>query len=206
VYTPPHFLEDDISRIDEVIDNHPLATLVAATPGGLVANHLPLIRRGESLIGHCALANPMHRLIEPVTPVMAIFHGPEGFISPNWYPSKAETHKAVPTWNYRVVHVHGRLVFSHADADKRRAVSLLTARQETLTHGAAGWRMGDAPADYLQSMLDGIVAFRLEIERIDAKSKLSQNRAPADQASVTDALESLGAGPLAEAMRRATGR
>lgn len=203
MYTPDHFAQEDPATIDQVIDDHPLAAVVAATPGGLVANHLPLIRQQDTMVGHCALANPMHRLIGPDAPVMAIFQGPDGYVSPNWYPSKGDTHRAVPTWNYVTVHVHGRILFSHAEADKRRAVSLLTARHESLTHRADAWRMGDAPADYLQDMLDNIVAFRLTVERIDAKSKLSQNRAATDRQGVIRALDDLGNAPVAAAMRAA---
>jgi len=201
MYTPPHFAETDLVRIEALCDAHPLAAVVAMTGEGPLVNHLPLLRDGDGFQGHVALANPMHRLIALDTPVVAIFTAAQGYVSPNWYPSKAETHKAVPTWNYQVVHVHGHLTFSHEDRDKRRAVSLLTSRHERATNGTGGWRMGDAPADFLQAMLDGIVAMRLTVGRIDAKSKLNQNRAPADVASVIDALESVGNPGLAGAMR-----
>lgn len=171
------------------------------TGDGLVVNHLPLLRDGDGFQGHVALANPMHRLIVPDTPVVAIFTAAQGYVSPNWYPSKGETHQAVPTWNYQVVHVHGHLTFSHDDRDKRRAVSLLTSRHERATNGPAAWRMGDAPADFLQAKLADIVAMRLRVTRVEAKSKLNQNRAPADVASVIDALESVGNPALAAAMR-----
>ena len=171
------------------------------TAEGPLVNHLPLLRDGDGFQGHVALANPMHRQIAPDTPVVAIFTAAQGYVSPNWYPSKGVTHKAVPTWNYQVVHVHGQLSFSHEDRDKRRAVSLLTSHHERATNGADGWRMGDAPADFLQAMLDGIVAMRLTVHRVEAKSKLNQNRAPGDVASVIDALESVGNRGLAAAMR-----
>lgn len=206
MYCPDHFAQRDTAAIDRVINDHPLAAVVAATSGGLVANHLPLIRQSGALVGHCALANPMHQMIGPDDPVMAIFQGSDGYVSPNWYPSKGETHQAVPTWNYVTVHIHGRIGFSHAEADKRRAVSLLTAKHETLTNGTDAWRMVDAPADYLQHMLDNIVAFRLTIDRIDAKSKLNQNRADRDRQGVVQALDDVGNAPLAAAMRESNSR
>lgn len=189
MYTPAHFAETDPDTIAQVIAGRPLATLVAQTAQGLVANHIPLLRDGADLVGHVALANDLHRILPDASPVLAVFGAGDAYISPNWYPSKAETHRAVPTWNYRVVHVHGVLAWSHATRDKRRAVHLLTAAME----GRDGWRMGDAPADYLAGMLDAIVAFRLTVTRIDAKSKLSQNRTPADRAGVVQGLGGSGA-------------
>jgi transcriptional regulator len=167
-----------------VIDAHPLATLVAQTGAGLVANPIPLLREGADLVGHVALANDLHRDLPDGSAVLAIFQGGAAYVSPNWYPSKAETHRAVPTWNYVSVQVHATIRWSHADRDKRRAVHLLTAAME----GAQGWKMGDAPADYLAGMLDKIVAFRLSVTRTLAKSKLSQNRSAPDRASVAQHL------------------
>lgn len=191
MYSPAHFTETDPAVIDGVIADHPLATLIAQTGAGLVANHIPLLRDGDTLIGHVALANDLHCDLPDNSAVLAVFGGMEAYVSPNWYPSKAETHRAVPTWNYRVVHVHGRIAWSHAARDKRRAVHLLTAMMEGRVNGAQGWKMGDAPADYMVGMIDAIVAFRVEIDRMQAKSKLSQNRSNADRAGV---VQGLGAG------------
>lgn len=204
MYAPAHFAVSDQAEIERICAAHPLAALVAMTGDGLLANHLPLLRDGPAFIGHVARGNDMHRVIAPETPVLAIFTAAEGYVSPNWYPTKADTHRAVPTWNYQVVHVHGHLTFSHADGDKRRCVNALTRHFERLTNGEAGWRMGDAPADYLQTMLDGIVAFRLRVSRIEAKAKLSQNRATPDIESVVRHLDAAGNQALARAMRRAS--
>ncbi|HPD93273.1 MAG: FMN-binding negative transcriptional regulator [Rhodobacter sp.] len=201
MYTPDHFTESDAARIDQVIHDHPLAALVAMGPQGLVANHLPLLRDGDGFVGHVALANDLHRDLPDGAAVLAIFRGAEGYVSPNWYPSKAETHRAVPTWNYQVVHVHARIRWSHAERDRRRAVSLLTARHEAATQGAAAWRMGDAPADFLAQHLARIVAFRLEVTRVEAKSKLNQNRDARDIAAVAERFEAQGKDGLARAMR-----
>ena len=203
MYTPAHFTETDPAVIDGVISDHPLATLIVQTGAGLVANHIPLLRDGGALIGHVALANDLHRDLPDGSPVLAVFSAMQAYVSPNWYPSKAETHRAVPTWNYRVVHLHGRIAWSHAARDKRRAVHLLTAMMEGRVNGAAGWKMGDAPADYMAGMIEAIVAFRVEIDRVEAKSKLSQNRSGADRAGV---VQGLGAGVMAEAIGARSGQ
>ena len=186
--------------------DHPLATLVAMTGAGLTANHLPLLRDGDDFLGHLALANPLHRDLPDGAPVLAIFRAADSYVSPNWYPSKAETHMAVPTWNYQVVHVHGRIWWSHADRDKRRAVSALTTHHERAANGAAAWRMGDAPVDFLTEKLAQIVAFHLQVDRIEAKSKLNQNRSAADIAGVASAVEARGNAALARAMREGAPR
>lgn len=202
MYNPQHFQEHDPAEIARLVDFNPLAALVAMTPAGLVANHIPLLREGEGFVGHVALANDLHRDVPDGAPVLAIFQAGDAYVSPNWYPSKAETHRAVPTWNYRVVHVHATIHWSHADRDKRRAVSLLTTHHERAVNGAAGWRMGDAPADYMAGMLEKIVAFRLTVTRTEAKVKLNQNRTPEDIAAVADAYEKGGRTTLAQAMRQ----
>jgi len=200
MYTPAHFAETDPQVIAAVIAENPLAVLVAQTSAGLVANHIPLLRDGDGLVGHVALANDLHRNLPDGSPVLAIFGDAQFYVSPNWYPSKAETHRAVPTWNYRAVHVHGRLTWSHATRDKRRAVHLLTSAMESRVNGAQGWRMGDAPADYMAGMLDAIVAFRLTMDRTLAKSKLNQNRSPEDRSGVARGLVATGRADLAGLM------
>jgi len=202
MYTPAHFSESDQAEIDRICARHPLAVLVAQTAQGLVANHIPLLRDGADFIGHIALNNDLHVGFDANTPILAIFTAAEGYVSPNWYPSKAETHKAVPTWNYQAVHVHGTLNFTHEDAQKRRVLNQLTRHFETLTNAENGWRMGDAPADFLTTMLDNIVAFRLHVTRIEAKSKLNQNRAKSDITAVADQFEAQGNLAMAQAMRK----
>ncbi|MFN3824000.1 MAG: FMN-binding negative transcriptional regulator [Pseudorhodobacter sp.] len=203
MYLPPHFHETDPSEIAGLIDAFPLAALVAQTAGGLVANHLPLLRAPDGdLIGHVARANDIHRLLEDGQEVMAIFRGEEAYVTPNAYPSKAEHHRAVPTWNYQVVHVQGTIAFRHDDHAKRAAVALLTRDHERRVNGPAAWKMADAPSDYIAGMLEEIVAFRITPTRTIAKSKLSQNRAQADHAGVVDNLTARGKAGLAQAMLR----
>lgn len=201
MYLPPHFAETDETAIAEIIDAAPLACVVAQTEGGLVANHLPLLRGpGGQLIGHVARANDMHRLIADGGEVLAIFRRDDAYVSPNFYPSKAEHHRHVPTWNYEVVHVGGRISFQHDAQAKRAAVGLLTTRHERRVNGDGAWRMADAPADYMAGMLEAIVAFRITPERVIAKAKLSQNREPGDYLGAVDGLRASGRDGMADRM------
>ena len=203
MYLPAHFEETDAAEVAALMAAFPLACLVAATPEGLVANHLPLLVGPDgALIGHVALANDLHRLVAEGQEVMAVFRGEEAYVSPNLYPSKAAHHRHVPTWNYQAVHVHGPIVFRHDEKAKRAAVGLLTREHERRLNGDAAWRMADAPADYLTGMLANIVAFRIEVRRVIAKAKLSQNREPADFAGVAESLEARGRETMAARMRR----
>lgn len=200
MYIPPHFEEADPEQIAGLIAAAPLATIVAHTADGLVANHIPLIAAPGALIGHVARANDMHRLLAEGQEVLAIFRGVEGYISPNYYPSKPEHHRHVPTWNYEVAHLHGTIAFQHDDKAKRAAVGLLTRAQERRLNGDAAWRMADAPADYMAQMLDGIVAFRITVTRVLAKAKLSQNRDARDRQGAIDGLAADGAAALSARM------
>jgi transcriptional regulator len=201
MYVPPHFEEIEPARIRAVIDTAPLACIVAQTEAGLIANHIPLLAAPDgTLIGHVALANDMHRLLSEGHAVLAIFRGEDAYVSPNFYPSKPEHHRHVPTWNYEVVHVHGTITFQHDDHAKRAAVALLTRTQERRANGHNAWRMFDAPADYMKQMLDGIVALRIAVTRTIAKSKLSQNRERRDYLGTIAGLDATGHGAMARIM------
>ena len=201
MYIPQHFQEIDKDRIRGVMQAAPLACVVAHTEMGLIANHLPLLAsRSGTIIGHVALNNDMHRLIADGQEVLTIFRGEDAYISPNFYPSKPEHHKHVPTWNYQVVHVYGAITFQHDEQTKRAAVGLLTRDHERRVHGKNGWRMTDAPADYLEAMLRNIVALRIEVRRILAKSKLSQNREERDYLGAVAGLRATGHEALSQAM------
>ncbi len=203
MYMPAHFEETDQQRVRELMEACPLATLVAHTPDGLVANHVPVLQRDDDqLIGHVALANDLHKMLDDRQEVLLIFRGEDSYVSPNWYPSKAQHHRHVPTWNYQVAHVSGRISFQHDEHSKRAAVAMLTRHHESMTNGDKAWKMSDAPADFMLDMLAGIVAFRIAVERVVAKSKLSQNREAGDRAGVVDSLERRGKVELARSMRR----
>ena len=201
MYLPAHFSESDRQEITALIDSHPLAALIVATEGGLVANHIPLLRDGDtSLIGHIAFANDLHRLVPEGASVLAIFGGEDSYVSPNWYPGKSAHHRVVPTWNYQVVHVHGRIGFQHDEKSKRAVVGRLTTRFERGLNGDAAWKMADAPADFMKDQLNAIVGLTIEIDRIEAKSKLSQNRTLEDFEAVTAELGRHGRNDLARRM------
>ena len=120
--------------------------------------------------------------------MLAVFRGADAYISPNTYPSKADHHRHVPTWNYQAVHIHGTISFQHDSHSKRAAVALLTRLHERRQNGPAAWKMADAPADYIDGMLKAIVGFAIPIDRLEGKRKLSQNRSPADIAGVREGL------------------
>lgn len=201
MYLPEHFKEVDPEAVAAVLAAAPLAAVVAETRNGLIANHMPLIAgKDGALVGHVALANDMHRLIDDGQEVLAIFQGIDGYITPNSYPSKAEHHRAVPTWNYQVVHVYGAIHFQHDERSKRAALGLLTHAHERRVSGDKAWRMSDAPADYIADMLSKIVAFRIDVTRTIAKSKLSQNRDARDFGGAVAALRERGDVELADRM------
>jgi transcriptional regulator len=203
MYLPPHFEETDPETIRALVEAAPLAAVVAQTAEGLMANHIPLLMAPDGhLIGHVALANDMHRQVAGGQEVLAIFRGEDAYVSPNYYPSKAEHHRHVPTWNYQVVHVRGRITFQHDDHAKRAAVGLLTRSHERRVNGGNGWRMADAPADYMATMLAAIVAFRIDVTAVRAKSKLSQNREAHDHAGAVAGLRASGQGEMADLMQR----
>ncbi|MGP9791395.1 FMN-binding negative transcriptional regulator [Roseinatronobacter sp. NSM] len=201
MYIPPHFLEIDQAEINSVMESAPLACIVAQTCEGLIANHVPVLAAPDGgLIGHVARANDMHHLIPAGQQVMVIFRGDDGYVSPNFYPSKAAHHRHVPTWNYQVVHVYGCIRFQHDTQAKRAAVGLLTRLHERRVNGTSAWRMADAPVDYMEDMLAGIVAFRIDVNRVLAKSKLSQNREEADFHGAVSGLRATGHENLANRM------
>jgi transcriptional regulator len=197
MYLPDAFVETDEGAIAQLVADCPLACVVAMTGQGLAANHLPLVLHRGALIGHVARANDLHHLLPQGADVLAVFQGGQGYVSANDYPSKAQTHRQVPTWNYEVVHIHGTIHFQHDPAACRAAVALLTRRMETAVNGARAWRMSDAPRDYMEGMVANIVAFRIDIARVQAKSKLSQNKETPDRAGAAQGLAARGAGALA---------
>ncbi|MDF3606172.1 FMN-binding negative transcriptional regulator [Paracoccus sp. DMF-8] len=201
MYTPPHFQEINPGTIAEILEDAPLACLVAQTDNGLIANHLPLLQTPKGdFIGHVALANDMHRLIADGQQVLAIFRRADAYISPNFYPTKQDHHRHVPTWNYEVVHAYGNITFQHDEHAKRAAVGLLTRHHERRLNGADAWRMADAPRDYMAQMLGGIVAFNIAVTKVLAKSKLSQNREARDYLGAVDGLRASGHAEMAGRM------
>ncbi len=168
----------------------PFAALVSAGASGLHASHLPTVLKDGGACGviecHLARANPHCKELGEVSEALMIFHGAEGYITPNWYPSKAQSGKVVPTWNYAVVHAYGRPEVMN-DADwLRRHVGELTAQQERSE--SKPWAVSDAPETYVSAMLRGIVGFRFAITRLEGKWKMSQNREMQDREGVVKGL------------------
>jgi transcriptional regulator len=180
MYTPKYFAETRVEVLHGLMHDHPFATVVASTANGLVANHLPFELVGGLLHGHVARGNELAQL--DGAEVLLVFQGPDGYISPNWYPTKQETHREVPTWNYAVVHVHGRLrVIDDADW-LRRLLETLTRRHEA--GQPQPWKMSDAPEDHIEKSLRAIVGLEVAVERIEGKFKLNQNHPARNRAGV----------------------
>ena len=178
MYTPPAFREDDPLVLRQIIRDARLSTLVTATADGLMATPLPLIleeNEGEHgvLYGHLARANPQWKT-PPTGEALVIFSGPDAYITPNWYATKPEHGKVVPTWNYTAVHAYGPVEFFEGEARLHDAVSRLTDLHEHSRENP--WAVNDAPDAYIRAQIKGIVGLRLPISRMEGKRKMSQNQ------------------------------
>ncbi len=213
MYQPAHFVEQDADALLALMTANPLATLIR---GGaeLAADILPLqVERtsaGWRITGHVARANALWREADG-QPVLLLFQGPQAYVSPNWYPSKFQHGKAVPTWNYAMVQAHGTLRAIQDPEWLRAFVTRLTERHEG--GRAAPWHATDAPADYLDAMLKAIVGIEIDVARVEGKFKLSQNRSAEDRTGVVLGLEADAttqrqpeADALAQAMQAAEAR
>ena len=186
LYVPPHFAGRDRAAIMQLVHDHPFATLVTPARPEPLVTHLPLVHIADcephgTLVGHFARANP-HAREAANEESIAIFHGPHAYVSPSWY---AEPEISVPTWNYAVVHAHGRIELAERAADTRAILDLLIHRFESSR--PAPWQP-QFERERLQAMVNAIVGFRLKVKRLDAKFKLSQNRTREDRARVATAL------------------
>jgi len=196
MYRPDHYRVDDLSLMHALMRARPFVALVSGGAEGLYATHLPTVLKDEGPYGviefHLARANPHWKYLAQRNEALMIFQGPEGYITPNWYPSKAEHAKVVPTWNYAVVHVYGRPELMQDTAWIRRHVAELTAQQES--NEAEPWALTDAPEAFIETMLRGIIGFRLAITRLEGKWKMSQNRDMKDRDGVVRGLRKRGVG------------
>ena len=191
LYIPPHFRETDKDRLQAEITRIGFATLTTVGPDGPLISHLPVVL--DTTIGtfgqircHVARANPQWRDSELSKPALAVFMGPDTYVSPSWYPSKQEHGKAVPTWNYVSICARGRLeIFEDRDELAAHVAELSNLHEAALPQP---WQVSDAPADYMERQLKGIVGFRFTIEALEGKMKLSQNRSEADRSGVAAAL------------------
>ncbi|SKA72539.1 negative transcriptional regulator, PaiB family [Thiothrix eikelboomii] len=190
MYVPKHFEQSDPQVLQNLIRSSPLASLVTLGAQGLNANPIPLYFEANGglglLQGHVARANPIWRDFDTQLEALVIFHGNDAYISPNWYPSKTEHGKEVPTWNYSVLNVYGHLRVQDDPLWLREFLEKLTQQQELGL--AKPWQMSDAPDDYLQTMLKAIVGIELEITRWEGKWKLSQNKPSREYQGVIEGL------------------
>jgi transcriptional regulator len=190
VYLPDLFRVDDVAQMHALMQARPFAALVSAGALGLYASHLPTVLKHEAPYGliecHLARANPHCKELGEVGEALMIFQGAEGYVTPNWYPTKAQTGKVVPTWNYAVVHAYGRVEAMNDAEWLRRHVDELTAQQEK--GESKPWAVTDAPKTFVDAMLRGIVGFRFVITRLEGKWKMSQNREMQDRAGVVGGL------------------
>jgi transcriptional regulator len=196
MYQPDHFRVDDVGPMHALMRARPFAALVSGGAAGLYATHMPTVLKDDGPFGvvefHLARANPHWKILAGESEALMIFQGADGYITPNWYPSKAENGKVVPTWNYAAVHVYGRPEVIPDKDWLRRHVGELTAQQER--GEAAPWALADAPESYIDVMLRGIVGFRFAITRLEGKWKMSQNREMKDREGVVKGLEQRATG------------
>ncbi|MEP9381378.1 FMN-binding negative transcriptional regulator [Nocardioides cheoyonin] len=197
----PHFNAVDEAEARAMVASYAVGELVTTGPDGYpLATLLPVVWEGDTVIAHFARANPHWRAIgtdRPGTPALLVCTGPAAYVHPGWYAAKAEHGKVVPTWNYSSVHLTGHARVVHDPVWLRDAVERLTDVHEAGRPDR--WRVGDAPADYIEKMLKGIVGVELAVERVEGKAKLSQNRSAEDRDGV---IAGLGDHPVADAMRR----
>lgn len=194
MYLPAHFAESRPEVLHALMREHPFATLVTQGADGLTADHLPLHLAPEigvfgALQGHVARANPLWQAAAG-SEVLAIFNGPQAYVTPSWYATKREHGKAVPTWNYVVVHARGRLRAIDDAVWLSQQLEALVARHEE--GFAEPWRIGEAPPDYIDKMLTAIVGIEIVITSLAGKWKTSQNQPAANRAGVVAGLRGQG--------------
>jgi len=193
MYLPKHFEETDRAVLHALIRSHPLSTWVTHSAAGLAVNHIPFMLDRDAgphgkLVGHVARANPVWKTLSE--PAVVVFQGPEAYISPSWYPSKQEHGKAVPTWNYAVVHAHGTPTAIEDVGWLRQFVTRFTQEHESRRDDP--WQVSDAPTDYIEKMLGAIVGIEIPLTALTGKWKVSQNRPLADQEGMVSGLNTEG--------------
>jgi transcriptional regulator len=201
MYLPKHFAEPNVEVLYQLIGARPLASLITLSSSGLNANHIPLhLSPGPgacgTLRGHVARANPVWKDIVIDVEALAIFHGPDAYITPSWYPGKAETGKVVPTWNYAVAHAYGTLRVIDDATWLGAHLRALSAHNEAAF--AEPWQPDDAPADFIEKLVGAIVGIEIVITRLSGKWKTSQNQSAENQAGVVRGLRASGGSDATE--------
>lgn len=205
MYLPKHFDESREEELLRTLAAFPLGALVVNGPNGLDANHVPFLvdevsTNPRKLIAHVARANPLWQEAREGDEVLVIFRAGDAYVSPNWYPSKHETHRQVPTWNYRVVHVHGKLRIRDDERFVRGVVARLTRTHEAGTGSPKPWKMTDSAPEYIDQMLAAIVGIEVEVTRMVGKWKLSQNKEERDRLGAGEELRKRGETVISGAM------
>jgi transcriptional regulator len=205
MYLPSHFEDTRAEELHRLLERFPLGALVVHGPQGLDADHVPFEMVAAaggawSLHGHVARANPVWQQATTGSDVLVIFRGGDAYISPSWYPSKHEAHRQVPTWNYQVVHVHGRIAIHDDVRFVRGVVARLTRRHEGSAGNARPWRMTDSEPAYIDDMLTRIVGIEVVPRRVVVKSKLSQNKDDRDRVAAAGELVERGEREVSGAM------
>ena len=191
MYVPAHFKEDRVAVLHDAIRQYGFGTLVTSSEQELEASHLPLLLDPEpaplgTVLGHLARANPQWQRVKPGFEALAIFLGPNTYITPSWYPTKQQTGKVVPTWNYLAIHAYGTLSFFDDPDELRAHVGKMTDTHEQQRD--APWAVSDAPERFVEQMLKAIIGFKLRITRLEGKWKMSQNRPAQDVSGVLEGL------------------
>ena len=195
MYIPEAFQQSDVGAMRELMSAHPLATLINHSSNGLNANHLPLYLLDApaplgTLQGHVSRANPLVAELEEKGEVLAVFHGPDAYVTPSWYPAKRDTGKAVPTWNYAAVHAYGTVRLIEEGAWLRDHLEMLTDHHEVAF--PEPWSVNDAPAEFTERLMGHIVGIEIAVTRLEGKWKVSQNQPPQNRAGVVEGLRSMG--------------
>jgi transcriptional regulator len=207
MYVPKYFEVTDVHVLHELIHDYPLATLITTSVHGLNANHIPMHLAATpepygTLIGHVAKANPILEDIYGEKQSLAIFHGPNSYITPSWYETKKEHGKVVPTWNYVVVHVYGKLRV--VDNPEWLRVQLETLTDQNESQFSAPWAVSDAPVEFTEKLFESIVGIEMKITKLIGKWKVSQNQPPQNRESIIEGLnkdKQLGSSKMAELVK-----
>lgn len=205
MYVPNHFKEDDQEKLQQHIRDYSFGILVIADNEGIEANHVPFhLSSGEngclgSLQCHLARSNPVWQRMQGGARVLAVFQGPDAYVSPSWYPTKAETGRVVPTWNYLAVHAQGSAQIIKDPSWLKHHLHQLTDQHESQM--VAPWSVGDAPADFTERLVQAIVGVEIKIETLTGKLKASQNQPERNRAGVKAGLET-GVGAQNRAMAK----
>jgi transcriptional regulator len=202
MYLPQHFEQTRTEELHRVITEYPFGMLVRHGPQGLDANHLPFLLDAKEgrLLAHVARANPLWKELKDGDEVLVVFRAGDAYVSPNWYPSKHESHRQVPTWNYRVVHVHGKAMVRDDERFVRGVVARLTRAHEGHANPDKPWRMSDSAEEYIDQMVSAIVGIEIEIVRLVGKWKLSQNKEARDRVNAAQELRKRGEETISGAM------